>query len=69
MTGKKILQAFQNCREDLSLDSALLFSGLVTSDTARLTGISLLSINSLSIKLRMRLAVECEKHNPFSGAD
>ena len=40
---------------------------LTASDTARLTGISLRSINSIFIKIRHRLAEECEKQTPFSG--
>lgn len=40
---------------------------LSASDTARLTGISLRSINTIYIKLRQRLASECEKHSPWSG--
>lgn len=37
------------------------------SDTARLTGISVRSINTIFIKLRMRLAEECEKHAQLAG--
>jgi transposase-like protein len=37
------------------------------SDTARLTGISIRSINSIYIKIRQRLAEECEKHSCVSG--
>lgn len=40
---------------------------LSASDTARLTGISLRSINTIYIKLRHRLAEECEKHSDLSG--
>ena len=40
---------------------------LSASDTARLTGISLRSINSIYIKLRYRLAEECERHSDLSG--
>ena len=37
------------------------------SDTARLTEISVRSINNIYIKLRHRLAEECEKDSAFSG--
>ena len=37
------------------------------SDTARLTGISVRSINTIFIKLRHRLAEECELKSVFSG--
>lgn len=40
---------------------------LTASDTARLSGISVRSVNSLFLKLRHRMAEECEKHTPFSG--
>ena len=56
-----------NRREDFSENFALLRLGLVASDTSRLTGVSLRSINAIYIKLRERIAVECEKHSPWSG--
>ncbi|ODU40048.1 MAG: transposase [Lysobacteraceae bacterium SCN 69-48] len=40
---------------------------LSASDTARLTGISLRSINDIYIKLRWRLAEECERHSDLAG--
>jgi hypothetical protein len=40
---------------------------LSAADTARLSGISLRSINGIYIKLRQRLAIECGKHNAWSG--
>ncbi|MCQ9326621.1 IS1595 family transposase, partial [Neisseria dentiae] len=40
---------------------------LTASDTAKLTGISVRSINSLYLKLRRRLAGECERQTPFCG--
>jgi transposase-like protein len=40
---------------------------LSASDTARLTGISLRSINTIYIKIRHRLAQVCEHHNDLSG--
>ena len=36
-------------------------------DTAKLTKISLRSINAIYIKLSECIAVECEKHSPWSG--
>jgi transposase len=40
---------------------------LTASDTARLTGVSVRSINNIYIKIRYRLANESEKQTPFSG--
>lgn len=40
---------------------------LSASDTARLSGISVRSINNIYIKLRHRLAGECEKHSDING--
>lgn len=40
---------------------------LTASDTARLTGVSVRSINNIYIKIRYRLASESEKQTPFSG--
>ncbi|MGB3392546.1 MAG: IS1595 family transposase, partial [Stenotrophomonas sp.] len=40
---------------------------LSASDTARLTSISLRSINDIYIKLRWRLAEECERHSDLAG--
>ena len=40
---------------------------LSASDVARLTGVSVRSINSIYIKLRQRLAKECEKHSVCTG--
>jgi len=37
------------------------------SDTARLTGISVRSVNAIFLKIRQRLAQYCEKHSPFAG--
>jgi transposase-like protein len=37
------------------------------SDTARLTAISVRSINTIFLKLRKRIAQECEKQTPFYG--
>lgn len=40
---------------------------LSASDTARLTGISVRSINAIYIKIRQRLAEECEQHSTVVG--
>ena len=40
---------------------------LSASDTARLTDISLRSINPIYIRVRQRIAQECEKHADLSG--
>ena len=45
----------------------LFATDLTASDTARLTGISIRSINRLFIKLRRRMAAECERQAPFEG--
>jgi hypothetical protein len=37
------------------------------SDTARLTAISVRSVNTIFLKLRKRIAQECGKQTPFSG--
>ena len=40
---------------------------LTASDTARLTAISVRSVNTIFLKLRKRIAQECEKQTPFKG--
>jgi len=40
---------------------------LSATDTAELTGISVRSVNAIFLKIRRRLAEECERHRPFSG--
>jgi hypothetical protein len=37
------------------------------SDTARLTGISIRSVNSIFLRLRKRIAQECERQAAFKG--
>lgn len=37
------------------------------SDTAKLTNISVRSINSIYIKLRKKIAIQCEEISPFNG--
>ena len=56
ITEKKFRQILRHFSYDFS-----------ASDTARLTGISVRSINNIFIKLRLRLAEECEKHAPLAG--
>lgn len=40
---------------------------LTASDAARLTGISLRSVNAIYLKIRRRLAAYCEEQSPYSG--
>ena len=40
---------------------------LSASDTAKLTGINVRSINPLYLKIRQRIAQHCEAQSPFSG--
>jgi len=40
---------------------------LTASDTAKLTGVSIRSVNSLYLKLRRRLADECGRQAPLYG--
>ena len=40
---------------------------LIASDTAKLTGVSIRSVNSLYLKLRRRLADECGRQAPLYG--
>jgi transposase len=42
---------------------------LTASDTARLSGVSVRSVNDIFLKLRHRLALECEKRRPFKGGE
>ncbi len=37
------------------------------SDTAKLTSISVRSINTIYIKLRKKIAIQCEEISPFNG--
>jgi transposase-like protein len=41
--------------------------GFTASDTAKLTNISVRSINTIYIKLRKKIAVQCEEISPFNG--
>ena len=40
---------------------------LTASDAARLTGISLRSVNAIYLKIRRRVAAYCEEQSPYSG--
>ena len=42
---------------------------LTASDAARLTGISVRSVNDIFLRLRERLAYECERRRPFKGGE
>lgn len=40
---------------------------LTATQTAAMTGISVRSVNDIFLRLRRRLASECQKHSPFAG--
>jgi len=40
---------------------------LTATTTAELTGISLRSVNAIFLRIRQRMAEECERHSPFTG--
>ena len=40
---------------------------LTASNTARLTGLSVRSVNTIYLKIRRRIAQACEQQSPFSG--
>jgi transposase-like protein len=42
---------------------------LTASDAARLSGVSVRSVNDIYLKLRRRLSLECEKRRPFKGGE
>ena len=42
---------------------------LTASDTARLSGLSVRSVNDIYLRLRERLAIECERRRPFKGGE
>ena len=42
---------------------------LTASDSARLTGVSVRSVNDIYLRLRERLAYECERRRPFKGGE
>jgi transposase-like protein len=42
---------------------------LTASDAARLSGVSVRSVNEIYLKLRHRLATECEKGRPFKSGE
>ncbi|QMT41312.1 IS1595 family transposase [Neisseria shayeganii] len=68
MELKNKYQKFSKITEPKFRQILRLFSlDLTASDTAKLTGISVRSINSLYLKLRRRLAEECERQTPLCG--
>ena len=68
MNLKNKYQKFSKISEPQFRQILRLFAlDLTASDTARLTGISVRSINTLFLKLRQRLAAECEQQTPFDG--
>ena len=42
---------------------------LTASDCSRLSGVSVRSVNEIYLRLRERLAYECEKRRPFKGGE
>jgi transposase len=42
---------------------------LTASDAARLSGVSVRSVNEIYLRLRERLAYECERRRPFKGGE
>lgn len=42
---------------------------LTASDAARLSGVSVRSVNDIYLRLRTRLAYECERRRPFKGGE
>ena len=42
---------------------------LSASDTARLTGLTTKTVNSIYLKLRARIAQDCERESPFAGGE
>ncbi len=68
MSIKNKYQKFSKITESKFRQILRLFAlDLTASDTARLTGISTRSVNNLFLKLRCRMAAECERQTPFAG--
>ena len=42
---------------------------LSASDTARLTGLTTKTVNSIYLKIRARIAESCERESPFAGGE
>lgn len=40
---------------------------LTATQAAKMTGVSVRSVNQIFLRLREKLAIECERHSPFSG--
>ena len=61
--GSKLTEArFRQILRLFSLD-------LTASDAARLSGVSVRSVNEIYLRLRGRLAYECERRRPFKGGE
>jgi len=68
MPLKNRYQKFSKISEREFREILCYFSQDVTaSDTAQLTSISVRSINTIFLRLRNRIAQECEKQTPFKG--
>ena len=68
MPNKNRYQKFSKISEQKFREILRFFAiDLTASDTAQLTGVSTRTVNNLFLKLRRRMADECEKHTPFSG--
>ena len=68
MHNKNRYQKFSKISEQKFREILRFFAiDLTASDTAQLTGVSTRTVNNLFLKLRRRMADECEKHTPFSG--
>ena len=68
MNLKNKYQKFSKITEPKFRQLLRLFAlDLTASDTAKLTGVSIRSVNNLYLKLRRRLADECGKQQQYSG--
>ena len=68
MNLKNKYQKFSKITEPKSRQLLRLFAlDLTASDTAKLTGVSIRSVNNLYLKLRRRLADECGRQAPLYG--
>ena len=68
MNLKNKYQKFSKITEPKFRQLLRLFAlDLTASDTAKLTGVSIRSVNNLYLKLRRRLADECGRQTPLYG--
>ena len=68
MNSKSKYQKFSKITEPKFRQLLRLFAlDLTASDTAKLTGVSIRSVNNLYLKLRRRLADECGRQAPLYG--